>query len=87
MANEKENSNLNSKAPSGPWDIPLKDFVSSFKLVISVYDLKNDKLISNQEIDYSNYEHRKFLGRITFWATSNGYSVETMAATDFEKFK
>mgnify|MGYP001574358619 CR=1 FL=1 len=85
MSNEKEN--LNEKPPSGPWDIPLKDFVKSFKLKISIFDLKNDKLIDSQEIDYGNYEHRKFLGRVTFWATSNGYSVETMALADYEKFK
>ena len=64
-----------SEAPKGPWDAPLKEYIKSFPLEIRVYD--DDKLIHCEAIDYGNYNHRKFLGRMTFWACNQGYTVET----------
>lgn len=77
----------NENAPQGPWDAPLRDFVKDCELMVSVYDLKDGKLIKEEKINYGNYEHRKFLGRITFWAVTSGYSVETMSLEDFNREK
>lgn len=76
---------MNDKAPNlnGPESVPLRDYVKSFPLVICVYD--GDKLIREEKIDYGNNEHRKWLGRVTFWACINHYSVETMSAEDYNK--
>lgn len=82
MSNEE-----NFKISIDPWELPLKDFIKEFALMVSVYDLKNDTLILNKKMDYGNHEHRKLLGKITYWAVTNGYSVETMALSDYEKFK
>lgn len=65
---------------NGAWDMPLRKVVESFPLIITVYDTtdkEEDKIINTEEIDYSNREHRLWLGRITFWAVNKGYVVET----------
>lgn len=62
----------------GPWDAPLKEFNNHFLVRLIVYD-KNDKEMANHVIDYGNFADRKFIGRISFWAYTNGYAVETYA--------
>lgn len=68
----------------GPEDMPLREYVRSFPMTISVYNVKTDELIRSENIDYSNFDHRRWLGKITHWACTNGYSVETMATKDHE---
>lgn len=68
----------NSKAPSGPEDMPLREYVKSFPMVVTIYN--GDDIVREEHIDYGNFEHRKWLGKVTFWACSNGYTVETMKA-------
>ena len=68
----------NKGAPKGPWDIPLRDFIKSFPIIVSVYD--GEKLLHEEHINYGNYEHRKWLGRATYWAVNQGYIVETSKA-------
>lgn len=77
MPNDKKiTPNLN-----GPESVPIRDYVEVFALKVSVLDIKNnDKVIREETIDYGNFEHRKWLGRVTYWACKNGYAVETMAA-------
>lgn len=76
MNNNNPGPNLN-----GPEAMPLREYVKDFPLIIVVYD--GDRLIRKEEINYGNSEHRKWLGKITYWACSNHYSVETMAAEDY----
>jgi hypothetical protein len=73
---------MNGWPPTGPEDLPLKEYLKSFPLVVFVYDIKNDKVVREEKIDYSNYKHRQWLGRVTVWACQNHYSVETMAQSD-----
>ena len=49
-----------------------------FPMMVSVYD--GDKLVKEQLIDYGKYEDRKFLGKLTYWALTEGYMVETSKA-------
>jgi len=70
--------NTRSENLKGPWDAPLKQFNNHFLVRVLVYD-KEDKELFNAVIDYGNYEDRKFIGRISFWAYSNDYIVETFA--------
>lgn len=70
----------------GPEDMPLREYVKTFPMVINVYDLKTDKIVRHEKIDYSNFDHRKWLGKISYWAAMNGCSVETMSAEDHEKY-
>jgi hypothetical protein len=63
----------------GPESVPLRDYVKSFPMTVTVYDTE-DVVMREETIDYGNFEHRKWLGRITFWACSNGYLVETRKA-------
>jgi hypothetical protein len=68
-------------------DLPLREYIKSFILNVTVYDLKTGKAILDTQMDYGNYEHRKWLGKLTYFSCTNGYSVETMSATDYEKYK
>lgn len=66
---------------AGPWDVPLRQFNNHFLIKVTVYKVhenKEDETVSEHVIDYGNYEDRKFLGRISFWAYSQDYVVETM---------
>lgn len=71
---KKKTPNLN-----GPESIPLRDYVKSFPMIVTVYD-DDDNVIREEVIDYGNAEHRKWLGRCTFWACTNSYVVQTQKA-------
>lgn len=64
---------------AGPESIPLRDYVKSFPLIVSIID-QEDNIVREETIDYGNFEHRKWLGRVTFWACSNNLIVETKKA-------
>jgi hypothetical protein len=71
--------------PDGPENIPLNGFNKTFKVAVFIYDLKkNDEIIDMREIDYGSLEDRRWLGRVSFWAWSKGYSIETMSLKDAE---
>lgn len=65
-------------------NLPLRHYDKEpFPIVVFVIDLKNDDdVIATYELDYSSFEDRKHLGRITHTAVRNGYSVETMSRKD-----
>lgn len=65
--------------PAGPEDVPQLGYVRSFKMMVTIFDAC-DKIIREQVIDYGNHEERRWLGRVTYWACSNGMTVETSAA-------
>lgn len=52
-------------------------------VLVLVYSLReDDKVVIEKTINYSDFEDRKWLGKISFWAYKNHCSVETMAITD-----
>lgn len=65
-------------------DLPLPKYDKDpFPIAVFVIDLKNDdNVVAQYELDYSSFEDRKKLGRITYTAVKNGYSVETMSMKD-----
>lgn len=71
-----------NKKPEGlwalkrPWDLPLKEYIKTFPLIVSIYN--EDTLLHEEKIDYGIPDDRKLLGRLTFWACNEGYTVETM---------
>ena len=70
----------------GEENIPLK-FIQKEAIyaLVLVYNLKdNDALIVEKKINYSDFEDRKWLGRITHYALTNHCSVETIACIDAE---
>lgn len=60
---------------NGPESVPLKDFVKTFKMLVTVYD--GDNVLREEVIDFGNQNHKAWLGKVTFWAVSNGFVVET----------
>lgn len=52
-------------------------------ILVVVYSLReDDKVVIEKTINYSNYEDRKWLGQISFWAYKHNCSVETMSIVD-----
>ena len=68
-----------------PWDIPLREIIKSLHIKVFVLDLRNnDDIIQEIDLDLGNIDDRKYLGKITAWALTNHYSVETMNRKDAE---
>lgn len=52
---------------------------------VIVYSLReDDKVVVEKTLNYSNFEDRKELGRLSFWAYKNNCSIETLAMVDAE---
>lgn len=65
----------------------VENIIVRDKLMIMaiVYSLKeNDKVVEEKIFNYSNYEDRKALGALSFWAYRNHCSIETIAMVDAE---
>lgn len=63
---------------SGPEFAPLKDFIKTFKIRVEVFD-KDDNIVRTEVMDYGKYQDKVWLGRLSFWAWNNNYTVETSA--------
>lgn len=69
---------------------PLRHFNTFFPCHVFVIDNKGDDnhdgghVVRHGEFDYADRDHRLWLGKLTFWALSEGYSVETVAKKDAE---
>lgn len=68
-------------------NLPLQHFDKDpYPIKVFVIDLKNnDDVVATYDLDYSNFEHRKHIGRLTHWAIRNNHSIETMSAKDAEE--
>lgn len=54
-------------------------------IIAIVYSLREaDKIVVEKRFNYSNFEDRKALGALSFWAFSNHCSIETIAVVDAE---
>ena len=57
----------------------------SLPILAIVYSLReNDKIVVEKRFNYSNFEDRKALGALSFWAFSNHCSIEAIAVIDAE---
>ena len=57
----------------------------SLPILVIIYSLReDDKVVVEKRLNYSNYEDRKKLGELSFWAYSNHCSIETLAISDAE---
>lgn len=74
-----------SKYKPNAENVPLRKVNTSMPALVVVYDLNNnDEVVVENRIDFANYEDRKWMGRMTFWALTNHCSIETMALVDAE---
>lgn len=69
----------------GPWDDKLKEYVKEHFISVLIHDIETDIIEHEFKLDLGNSDDKKFLGKVTFWATSNGRSVETMSVEEWEK--
>ena len=69
----------------GPEMDPIGDYIEDYGLTIMIYDDSNsDKPIRIEHINYSNHIHKRWLGKLTFWATNKGYEMNLLRTNDWE---
>lgn len=80
---------MNKVVKVEPWDAPLakRDYIEKFPIMVIVYYLNTDTICLERQIDYGNAGDRKLLGKISFWAMTNGMSIETMSLKDYENLE
>ena len=63
----------------GPESAPLLNHVNRLmvKVVVLKRDEKDDIIIREETVDFSNRRHRIWIGQITAWAIQQDYIVET----------
>lgn len=64
-----------ANAPNNPENGRLSYFVKDYPIIVEIYN--GDSLVRTENMNYSNYEDKKWLGRLSFWAWTEGYTVET----------
>lgn len=65
----------------------VENIIVRDKLMIMaiVYSLKeDDKVVEEKVFNYSDYNDRKALGALSYWAYRNHCSIETIAMVDAE---
>ena len=65
--------------------IPIREIITTFPIIIFIVRLEDDEIIDQVEIDYSKIEDKKNLGKLTYWALTNGYSLEMMNKKDVDQ--
>lgn len=69
-------------------NVPLRQFDNDpYPIMIIIRDLNidpeiGDDVVQQLELDYSKFDDRKHLGRLTHWAIRNKHSIETLALKD-----
>jgi hypothetical protein len=66
----------------GAENVPIRHNLPILAIVYSLRE--NDKVVIEKRFNYSNFEDRKALGALSFWAYSNHCSIETIALVDAE---
>lgn len=65
--------------------IENKPIERNLPILAIVYSLREkDKVVVEKRFNYSNYEDRKALGALSYWAYTNHCSIETIAIVDAE---
>lgn len=72
-----------SDIPRGPEDIPLKQYIKEHWIIVTIVDIKSNTKIRSEKINYSERDARLWLGKVTYWATTNKYEVRTCAEADY----
>lgn len=65
-----------NKNKNGPEWGPIRNYVKTFKIIVTIFD-DDDNVIRTERMDYGIAEDRAWLGRLSYWAWSNGHTVES----------
>ncbi len=79
--NNKNVLAFQTEVRNGPEFAPIRDYVKSFKIKVTVYN-QNDDIIRIEIMDYGKAEDRVWLGKLSFWSWSNNHYVETERLTE-----
>ena len=74
---------MENNTPRGPEDVPPRFYVKEHWIVILIIDVKSGRKIREEKVNFSDREVRSWIGRITYWATTNGYEVRTCNVDDY----
>lgn len=70
------------KYEPGVENIIVRDKLMILAIVYSL--LEGDKVVEEKKFNYSDYNDRKALGALSYWAYRNHCSIETIALVDAE---
>lgn len=70
---------------SGPWDTKLGSYIEKQPIVALIHNLEKEIIEHEFQLDLGDSLDKKFLGKISFWAVTNGRSVETISMEDWWK--
>lgn len=75
---------INNKYQKGVENLPPRDTTNQpLPILVLVYNLLDNKEPAiEKQLNYSDFDDRKWLGRITYWAITNKHYVETIAVSD-----
>ncbi len=76
-----------NEIPRGPEDVPLRTFIKDLFIVLLIKDIKSERYIREEKVNYGDQEVRRWIGKVSYWAWSNGYQVETLSLKDYDEFK
>lgn len=68
-------------------DIPRSELVKGIIIVVLTRDIKSNRLIAEEKLEWDDPEARKWLGRITYRALVRGCTIETMNEVDYEEWR
>ncbi len=73
----------NNDIPRGPEDMPLDRIYTELWIMVTLIDVKSNRKIRTEKINYGDFNARKWLGKVTFFSVTHGYKVETCAESDY----
>ena len=77
---------MDNKKKNGPEFAPLRNYIKDFKIIVTIYNDKDD-IIREEKMNYGNSDDRIWLGKLSFWAWTNGHTVETRSDGDYKPLK
>lgn len=72
----EEKSSVAAPVRNGPEFAPLRHFNKECKILVLVKS-KNGDIIRQENMDYGKPDDRIWLGKLSYWAWTNGHVVET----------
>lgn len=74
---------MSSHIPRGEEDIPLRRVITNLPIVVVITDIKSNRKIREERVNFSDIEARRWLGKVTAWCVTNGYSITTCNEVDY----
>lgn len=62
-----------------------REIITTLPIIVFVINIESDDVIQQIELDYAKIDDKKLLGRLSYWALTNGCYMELMNKKDVDK--